>query len=144
MRFSTSIGPVLMLMLTHAAVAADRVTMFDMLKSEYEAAEKTFFDAPSPTEPTPADNIRRYEEWPGWKYILRFQALAEARPDDETAFRCCEWIIDRTSNVGNEDRLIFNADQKAWEIIAAHHTDRDDLPMLCLRAVACRTRCHPT
>jgi hypothetical protein len=30
---------------------------------------------------------------------------------------------------------MFEADQKAWTILAAHHTEREDLPMLCLRAV---------
>ena len=62
-------------------------------------------------------------------------ALADSEPSDETAFRCCKWIIQRAKTVGNTDRAIFSADQKAWEILAKHHLGRSDLPMLCCNAV---------
>ncbi|HEY2253414.1 MAG TPA: TlpA disulfide reductase family protein [Planctomycetaceae bacterium] len=122
-------------LLTHPATAADRDSAVDRLESEYQKVEKEFFETPEQKEPTNADSIRRYEAWPGWKYIPRFLELAEAMPDDEAAFRCCQWIFDRTRNVGNQDKLIFSADQKAWDIVAAHHTHRADLPTLCVRAV---------
>jgi len=116
------------------AFGDDRIAALDKLTAEYAAAEKEFFEAPRKEELTAADNIRSYETWPGWAYIPRFVALAEARPDDEAAFRACQWIIDRTSNVGNDDKGIFSGDQKAWTILAMHHTGRAELPMLCCQA----------
>lgn len=118
-----------------AARGDDRIADVEKLIAEYAAAEKDYFEAPDHEESTPADSIRRYEAFPAWQYLPRFLALAESRPDDEAAFRCCLWILDRTRNVGNADKLIFDADQKAWDILADHHTHRADLPMLCLRAV---------
>jgi thiol-disulfide isomerase/thioredoxin len=117
------------------ALCADRLADVEKLVGEYKSAERAFFEAPWPDKPTTAESIRAYEAWPGWRHIPRFVELAEAKPDDEAAFRCCQWIIDRTRNVANEDKRIFDADQKAWMILAAHHTEREDLPMLCCEAV---------
>jgi hypothetical protein len=114
-------------------LSTDRLGEVDLLVAAHEAAVNRFFETPLPKTPTTAELIRRNEAWPGWRYIPRFVELAEDKPDDEAAFRCCQWIIDRTGNVGN--RAMFEADQKAWTILAAHHTEREDLPMLCLRAV---------
>ena len=122
-------------MLGPMASAADRLADFEKLSSEYTAAEKAFYERPETENPTTADNVRGYESWPGWEFTPRLVALAEAEPSDETAFRCCQWIIERTGNVGNSDRTIFSADQKAWEILAKHHSGRSDLPMLCCNAV---------
>jgi thiol-disulfide isomerase/thioredoxin len=119
---------------TAVAADPDRVAVVKNLIAEYDAADKKFNETDWPKEPTTADSIRRYEAWPGLAYIPRFVKLAEAKPDDEAAFLCCQWILDRTDNAGNEDKGIFDADQKAWEILAAHHTSRPDLPRLCLRA----------
>src|ERR1700686_832058 len=119
----------------HAASGADRLAEVEKLVGEYKSAEKAFFEAPRPEKPTTAEGIRKYEAWPGWQFIPKFVELAEAKPDDEATFRCCQWIIERTGNVGNGDKRIFDADQKAWKILAAHHTQRDDLPMLCCKAV---------
>ena len=119
----------------HAAAGADRLAEVEKLVGEYKAAEKGFFEGTWPEKPTTADKIRAYETWAGWRYIPRFVELAEAKPDDEAAFRCCQWIIDRTGNAGNLDKRIFDADQKAWKILAAHHTQRTELPMLCCQAV---------
>jgi thiol-disulfide isomerase/thioredoxin len=120
--------------LPHLAAGADRVPEVEKLVAEYTAVEKEYFETPAPEPATDADWIRRYDRFPAWNYLPRFVELAEAQPDDEAAFRCCQWIIDRTRNVGNDDKRIFYADQKAWEILTAHHTGRDDLPTLCLRA----------
>ena len=117
------------------ASAADRLADFEKLNDEYAAAEKAFHERPQIEKPTTADNVRSYESWPGWEFAPRFVALADSEPSDETAFRCCQWIIERTGNVGNSDRAIFGADQKAWEILAKHHLGRNDLPMLCCNAV---------
>jgi thiol-disulfide isomerase/thioredoxin len=116
------------------AAGPDRLAEVKKLIAEYDAADKKFNETDRTKERTTADNIRRYESWPGWSYLPRFVRLAEAQPDDEAAFLCCQWILDRTGNVGNEDRGIFNADQKAWEILADHHASRLDLPLVCLQA----------
>ncbi len=121
--------------IAQTALGADRLGEFEKLVGEYKAAEKQFFDAPMPETPTTAESIRTYEAWPGWRYTPRFVALAEANPDDEAAFRCCQWIIERTRNMGNSDQRMFDADQEAWKILAAHHTQRPDLPMMCCQAV---------
>jgi thiol-disulfide isomerase/thioredoxin len=116
------------------AAGADRLAEVEKLTGDYKAADKVFDDAPVPETPTTAELIRRYEALPVWRYIPRFVALAEANPDDEAAVRCCQWIFERVRNVGNWDKRIFDADQKAWKIIAAHHTQRPDLPLMCCRA----------
>jgi thiol-disulfide isomerase/thioredoxin len=122
-------------MLAQIPLAADRLADFEKLSGEYTAVEKAFYERSDIKNPTTADNIRRYESWPGWAFIPRFVALAEAEPNDEATFRCCQWIIERTGSVGNSDRAIFSADQKAWEILTKHHAGRSDLPTLCCKAV---------
>jgi peroxiredoxin len=69
------------------------------------------------------------------QYIPRFVALAEAKPDDDVAFRACLWCLPRLRGSGNQDRRIFPFDQRVWEILATHHTRRPQLPDLCLKAV---------
>src|SRR5262245_56218359 len=133
-RFFWIVG--LTLALPYAAMGADRLNELERLVGEYKAEETKYFNVSLPEDATAADSIRRYEEFPAWRFIPRFLELAESQPDDETAFRCCQWIVDRTYNVANSDKLIFDADQKAWEILAAHHSHREDLPMLCLRAIS--------
>ena len=125
----------LLWVLAPVASAADRLADFEKLNNAYTAAVNEFHERPQIEKPTTADNVRGYESWPGWEFAPRFVALAESEPSDETAFRCCEWIIERTGNVGNSDRAIFSADQKAWEILAKHQSGRTDLPMLCCKAV---------
>jgi peroxiredoxin len=116
---------------------ADRMDDFKKLDAEYKAAESAYFAARQNNQDTsPAQNIRNYENWPGWQYLPRFVALAEADPTDDAAYQCCLWIRDRSYNVGNDDQGIFAADQKAWQIIASHHANGDDLPQLCLDATA--------
>jgi peroxiredoxin len=124
----------LLWVIAQAASGADRLAEVEKLASEYKAAEKEFFDATMSETPTTAETIRRYEAWPGWRCIPRFVAFAEAKLDDEAALRCCQWIIERTRNVGNSDKRIFEADQKAWKILAVHHTQRLDLPVMCFQA----------
>jgi peroxiredoxin len=119
----------------HFAAAEDRESRMDQLTREYESASQEFFKASLPSEMTTAEKIRRYEAWPGWAYLPRFLKMIEEKPDDEAAYSGCRWILDRTSNVGNEDKRIFDADQKVWQTLAAHHTDRADLPLICLLAV---------
>ena len=121
------------------AAEPDRLTEVKKLTAEYAAANKKFDDTDWPVETAP-DQIRRYEAWPAWSYIPRFVRLAEAQPDDEAAFLCCQWILDRTDNAGNEDRRIFAADQKAWEILAAHPRTQRDLATFCLKAVGATVR----
>jgi thiol-disulfide isomerase/thioredoxin len=121
-------------MLPRVVPGADRLTEVQRLVDEYDAAEKVFFDASVPEKPTIAESIRRYEDFPAWLYLPQFLKLAESDPRDDAAFRCCLWILDRTYNVGNSDKLIFNTEQSVWDILAKHHTQRTELPTLCLRA----------
>jgi peroxiredoxin len=109
----------------------------DKLLHEYQLADRQFRKLRSTTS---AEAIKRYDAWPAWQFIPRFLALAEAKPDDETAFRCCQWILARMREGGNEDERVYRADQKAWEILAAYHTRRPELPLLCFQTV---NRCGP-
>jgi thiol-disulfide isomerase/thioredoxin len=129
-----SITITIALAFAHLAAAEDRESQIDELTREYDSKSQEFFKASLPAEMTTAEKIRRYEAWPGWDYLPRFVKLAEETPDDEAAYRSCRWILDRTLNVGNEDKRIFDADQKVWQILGAHHTDRADLPLICLLA----------
>jgi peroxiredoxin len=114
---------------------ADRLDDFKKLEAEFDSAESAYEEARQKnTDTSPAQNIRDYKNWPGWQYLPRFVALAEADPTDDAALQCCLWICDRTYNVGNMDQGIFEADQKAWQIIASHHAKGDKLPQLCLDA----------
>jgi peroxiredoxin len=117
---------------SHVALGADRSAQFDQLVREYEVEAKEFRKIPSTNESTTAEKIHRYEVWPGLRYIPRFIALAEEQPDGEVAYRSCQWIIARRSN---EDRRIFAAEQKAWDMLGAYHTQRAELPAMCLQAV---------
>lgn len=116
------------------AAADDRLAEVQKLIDEYDAVQKEYFEKQLPDKPTAEETIRRWDAFPAWDYLPRFLKLAEAQPEDEAAYHCCEWIFDRTYNVGNSDRAIFEIEQKAWTMLAAHHTNREDLPKLCLRA----------
>src|SRR5436305_14945057 len=108
-------GPLLLVITLHAR--ADRIDDFKKLDAEYKATEKTYFESRSKNETTAAEDIRNYENWPGWKYMPRFIALADANPSDEAAYQCCQWVFDRSRNVGTDGREIFAADKRAWQII---------------------------
>ena len=126
----------LLSLLTRTVVAdqPDRLSQVKKLIAEYAAAEKEFFHTEWPTAPTAADSIRRYEVWPGWSFLPRFVKLAEAKPDDQAAFLCCQWIVERTRNVGNEDRGIFDADQKAWTMLESSPLSPPEFQVLSLTA----------
>jgi peroxiredoxin len=118
-----------------AAVArADRLDDVTKLEANYQKAQEQYFQARQGKETTDEENIRNYDAWPGWQFLPQFVALAEADPKDEAAYRACMWIFDRTSNVGNADVAIFEHEQNAWRIIAAHHAEGDKVPRLCLQA----------
>ena len=130
----------LLIALTLAALPvparADRLVDFNKLEAEYKTVETDYFKARAEKKnATPGDNIQAWDAWPGWKYLPKFVALAEENPDDGVAVRCCQWIFDRTRNVGTEARGIFPADQKAWQLLAAHHSQSAEVPQLCLDAV---------
>jgi peroxiredoxin len=114
------------------ALGADREVHLDNLLAEYEGEAKDFRKIPSTNESTAAEKIHRYEVWPGLRYIPRFIKLAEEKPDDEVACFCCRWVIARRSN---EDRRLFAAEQRAWDILGAFHAHGRELPWMCLEAV---------
>jgi peroxiredoxin len=120
-----------------AVVGAEREVEFRQLVQGWDAADKEFRKIPSTNSSTTAEKTHRYEVWPGLEYIPRFVALAEARPDDDVAFRACLWCRARIRGTANQDRRIFPSDQRVWEILAAHHARRPELPELCLMAVDC-------
>lgn len=122
-------------LLAQPVLGEDRLARVEALSSQYDQEMQAFYDTDWPEDPTPAEKIERYRAIPIWKYVPQFVALIDAQPDDEAAFRACQWIIDRTKNVGNNERSMFGADQRAWQVLAAHHIDRPDLPELCARAV---------
>jgi peroxiredoxin len=122
----------LVITLTQLSARAERLDDFKKLEAEFAAATQEFVDTRRKENPTDADLIRNYEEWPYWQFLPRFIALAEANPADDTAYQCCLWAIDRPAR--SSERAAFAADQKAWQIIAAHHATGDNVPKLCLEA----------
>jgi peroxiredoxin len=118
-----------------AAWGAEREAEFRRLSRDWDVAMAEYRKIPSTNSSTTAEKIHRYEVWPGLQYIPRFVALAEARPDDEVAFRACLWCVALIRGTANQDRRIFPDDQRVWEILAAHHARRPELASLCLSVV---------
>ncbi|WP_425398792.1 redoxin domain-containing protein [Aeoliella sp.] len=121
-----------------AGFASDRLAQVDALKSEYDAAVADWrkeFTAPADGSRMSTErSIEAYEQWPAWSFLPRFLRLASEKPDDDAAYECCQWVLDCVSAVGSSESRMFSADTTAWEMLATHHTDRDDLPRLCLQA----------
>jgi thiol-disulfide isomerase/thioredoxin len=120
--------------LPQIGMSDDRQEAVQKLIAEYETVEKEYFERAWPKAPTEAEKIHRYEQFPGWRYLPRFLELAESQPGDQASFRCCLWILDRTYNVGNDDKSIFEIEQRAWDLLAANHADRPEFPVLCMQA----------
>ncbi|MFO0788545.1 MAG: TlpA disulfide reductase family protein [Pirellulales bacterium] len=131
----TFLGAIVALCLAISAspARADRQEDFAKLETEFEAAGKKFQADHTKENPTDADLIRNVEDYQLWPFIPRVLALAEANPEDDTAFRCCEWIITKNPGFAG-DRAKFDAEQKAWAILAAHHANGDRYSELCLEA----------
>lgn len=121
----------LTLAISPSPARADHLDDFKKLEADHATAEQEFVQSHRKEEPTEADYIRNYEEWPYWQYAPRFIALAEAHPADSSAYQCCLWIFDCNFS---SDSAIFAADQKAWQIIAAYHATGNNVPKLCLEA----------
>jgi peroxiredoxin len=116
-----------------SSARADRQEDFAKLEMEFEAAGEKFQADHRKENPTDADRIRNFEDYHLWSFVPRFLALAEANPEDATAFRCCQWIVAKNPGAAG-DRAKFEAEQKAWAILAAHHANGDRFPELCLEA----------
>src|SRR3954454_23052884 len=124
--------------LATASWGADRPAEFEKLDREYQAAEKAFYDVPHRETLTTDETIARYEAWPGWKYVPKAVTLAEVQPGDTTAYKCCQWIVHRIGSIGNWDRDMYEADEKAWDMIAAHNIRNlkgKDYQLACFEAV---------
>jgi thiol-disulfide isomerase/thioredoxin len=109
---------------------ADRPQEYTNLEAEFEAAVEKFRESPKTAERTTAEKIERYESAPLWQFVPRFLALAEANPGDETAYRCCKWIV----HYNLHDHEMAKAHRRAWKILAEHYAQRDKFPELCFLA----------
>ncbi len=130
--FSPAIAAFLLNILILDLARADREADFKKLGADFEAASKTFYDTHKLTKSSPAaERIAADKAWPGWEYLPRFLALAEADPADDASYRACWWLLDRPSF----DKDSFAAQQKAWRIIAINHSQDSEVPKLCLKTV---------
>lgn len=111
-----------------------RLAAVEQLTEDYDQAMKAFYDLPRPESPTPEEQIALYDAIPIWDFAPRFVEIIDAEPADEAALRACQWIIDRTLNVGNNDRPMYAADQRAWQVLASHHVTRPVLIERCAAA----------
>ncbi len=119
---------------TQVEQTSDRLTQFDRLHVEYEAAAEAHRAAELSEELTTADRIQLHRNCPGLRYLPKFIAIIEENLDDEAALKSCRWIIDRCGDVDGNQKAMFDADRIAWEVISARHGKNPDLPLLCLRA----------
>jgi peroxiredoxin len=133
-RFVLHCVAVLTIVLYTSYVRADRQEDFKTLEADYAAAIQKFSDAHRHEKPTDNDFISNWDDYPFWDFAPRFIALAEAKPDDDTAYQCCLWYFKTLNGLEICDRALFDSDQKAWRIIAANHSTGDDVPKLCLEA----------
>ncbi len=116
-------------------LADDRLAEFDKLIADFSAASESFYqERQDLKDPTPAERIESYEAYPLWSYLPKVLAVAESEPDDEAALKACQWIIENCGRCGNNDRPIFEAEKRAWQIAAEHHRDDEAIALLCLRA----------
>ena len=112
----------------------DRNEQFTYLNAEYQAALEVHATRNESENPSEDERIKRYQSAPLQKYVQKFAELAQANPEDETAFQCCQWIIAHCGIAGSSDKELYVADSTAWEIIARYHDMHPDLPLLCLEA----------
>ncbi len=122
-------------LLSQTAFGADRLAEVKALIDEHEIGDKGLFRSSVVADATIAEHIARYEALPCWRFLPRFVALAEAQPDDEAAFLCCDWII-QAGGVGNGERQMFPANCRKPGERVKYHTHGEGLPMLCFRAVS--------
>jgi peroxiredoxin len=115
--------------------ADDRVTEFDKLVAEFDTASESYFkERQELKDPSAAERIKGYEAYPLWSYLPKMLAVAESKPDDEAALKACQWIIDNCGRCGNNEQPIFEAEKRALQIAAEHHSDDVAIALLCLRA----------
>ncbi|HEY3392565.1 MAG TPA: TlpA disulfide reductase family protein [Lacipirellulaceae bacterium] len=114
-----------------SATRADRPEEYAHLEAEFEAAVEKLYASPKTAERTTAERIRDYEAAPLWQFVPRFLALAEANPGDETAYRCCKWIL----HYNLPDQEMVEPHRRVWKILADHHAQGEKLPELCFLAV---------
>jgi thiol-disulfide isomerase/thioredoxin len=123
--------------LASSSLGGDRPAQFEKLSAEFAAAEKEHFESRQGKTETTDQKISAHEAWPGWAYVPRFLKLAESAPGDATAYQCCLWLFDRVNGVGNWDRVMYDADEQAWDLIAAHqasHLKGADYQLACFTA----------
>jgi peroxiredoxin len=116
------------------ARADEREAAYQQLVADFDAARARYSAVPRDPNATPAEQIQRYEAYPLWEFLPKFVAAAEAQPDDAVALDACQWIIDACGSVGTGEASMFAAEAKAWGILADHHADDPQLPLLCLHA----------
>jgi hypothetical protein len=112
----------------------DRNEQFMYLNAEYVAALEVHAATKESENPLEEERIERYQSAPLRKYMQKFSELAQANPEDETAFQCCQWIIKHCGYAGSSDKKLYNSDSTAWQTIARYHEMHHDLPLLCLEA----------
>ena len=113
---------------------ADRQDDFKKLEADYAAALQKYTEASRSKSPTDAEMIKHWDDYPFWDFAPRFIALAEAKPDDDTAYQCCLWYFKTLNGLAIDDRALLESDEKAWRIIAANHSTGDEVPKLCFEA----------
>jgi peroxiredoxin len=125
----------LVLLAATGVSADDRVVAFDKLVAEFTSASERFFEERQDLkDPSPAQRIEMYEAYPLWSYLPKVLAVAESKPDDEAALKACQWIIENCGRCGNNEKPMFAAEKLALQIAAEHHSNHDDIALLCLRA----------
>jgi hypothetical protein len=97
-------------------VAAIRFAHYEVLSNQYAMA--------AAAEPT-KQLVR--------EFVPKFLALANEDPTDETALRCCEWVIAHCRS-HKDDSQLYDAEAFCWDMVGNNLSDSERLPDLCLEA----------
>jgi thiol-disulfide isomerase/thioredoxin len=82
--------------------------------------------------PNKIKRVERFDQWPGWDFLPRFQKFAEQNPDAPEAFDALAWILEHSRFVGNGDRRHFPYEVYALDLIHRRYLDDKRLPTACV------------
>lgn len=104
---------------------------FDSLTKEFQQAVAVWSKQYN-EKPDKSKRIERFSEWPGWRFLPRFQALAEKHPASPDAFRAWTWIIEHARFIPASNEVHYAAETRALEVLRRDFLTHEQLPSVCI------------